>query len=219
MQKYEYITFELAASVATLTLNRPHTLNALSFGMMDEISSALSEVEHNRAIGALIITGSGRGFCSGQDLRNRPGKDVDVVTALMDSYFSAMNAIRQCRVPVITAVNGTAAGAGCSLALLSDITLAAESAVFIQVFSRIGLVPDLGSTYLLPRLIGRARTLQMMLSNEPVAAATALQWGMIDECIPDSQLLPSAHRLAITMANEAQDNWREQQQQAAARRP
>ena len=219
MQVYENITFELAAAVATLTLNRPHTLNALSFGMMDEIASALSEVERNHTIGALIITGSGRGFCSGQDLRNRPGKDVDVVTALMGSYFPAMNAIRQCRVPVITAVNGTAAGAGCSLALLGDVTLAAQSAVFIQVFSRIGLVPDLGSTYLLPRLIGRARTLQMMLSNEPVSATTALQWGMIDDCIEDSLLLSSANQLAITMANEAPDNWRELQQKAPARQP
>ncbi len=212
MQPFEHILFEVEAAVATLTLNRPQSLNALTFAMMDEIRTVLSEVEDNKNIGALIITGSGRGFCSGQDLRNRPGADVDVVTALMDAYFPAMNAIRQCRVPVITAVNGTAAGAGCSFALLGDFTLAAESAVFIQVFSRIGLAPDLGSTYLLPRLIGRARALQMMLGNKPVSAATALDWGMINDCIVDKELLPTAGRLAKKLASETGKNWRDSRQ-------
>lgn len=208
MHSFEHILFEVEDAVATITLNRPQALNALTFAMMDEIRSALSEVENNSCIGALIITGSGRGFCSGQDLRNRPGEGVDVVAALMERYFPAMHAIRQCRVPVITAVNGTAAGAGCAFALLGDFTLAAESAVFIQVFSRIGLAPDLGSTYLLPRLIGRARTLQMMLGNEPVSAATALEWGMIKDCIRDEELLPTARQLARKLAAETGNNWR-----------
>jgi 2-(1,2-epoxy-1,2-dihydrophenyl)acetyl-CoA isomerase len=214
VHSFEHIQFELAASVATLTLNRPQALNALTFDMMDDIRAALSEIESNREIGALIITGAGRGFCSGQDLRNRPGMGVDIVAALMDCYFSTMNAIRQCRVPVITAVNGVAAGGGCAMALLGDITLAAESAVFIQVFSRIGLVPDLGSTYLLPRLIGRARTLQMMLSNDPVSAATALEWGMINDCVEDAVLQPRARRLAEKLADQTRDDWRELRQQA-----
>jgi 2-(1,2-epoxy-1,2-dihydrophenyl)acetyl-CoA isomerase len=219
LQSFEHIQFELESPVATLTLSRPQALNALTFEMMDEIHSALFEVEHNSDIGALIITGAGRGFCSGQDLRNRPGEGVDVVTALMNSYFCTMNAIRQCRVPVITAVNGTAAGGGCSMALLGDITLAAKSAVFIQVFSRIGLVPDLGSTYLLPRLIGRARALQMMLSNEPVSASTALEWGMINDCVEDTQLLPTALRHAGQLASQATSDWRELRQQATGERP
>jgi 2-(1,2-epoxy-1,2-dihydrophenyl)acetyl-CoA isomerase len=209
VRSFEHILFAVEDAVATITLNRPRALNALTFAMMDEIRSALSEVENNNSIGALIITGSGRGFCSGQDLRSRPGAGVDIVTALMECYFPAMNAIRQCRVPVITAVNGTAAGAGCSFALLGDFTLAAESAVFIQVFSRIGLAPDLGSTYLLPRLIGRARALQMMLSNEPVSAATALDWGMINDCVAEEELMPTANQLAKKLANEAGENWRD----------
>ena len=214
MQPFEHILFEVEAAVATLTLNRPQALNALTFAMMNEIRAALSEVEDNKSIGALIITGSGRGFCSGQDLRSRPGAGVDVVTALMDCYFPAMNAIHQCRVPVVTAVNGTAAGAGCSFALLGDFTLAAESAVFIQVFSRIGLAPDLGSTYLLPRLVGRARALQMMLGNEPISAATALDWGMINDCIVDEDLLPAARQLASDLASSARENWRDSRQRA-----
>lgn len=196
MPTFDNIQFEVEESIATLTLNRPQSLNALTFGMMDDIVQAMLEVENNRNIGALIITGAGKGFCSGQDLRNRPEQGADIVTALMECYFPAMQAIRDCRVPVITAVNGTAAGGGCAMALLGDVTVAAESAKFIQVFSRIGLAPDLGSTWLLPRLIGRARALEMMLSNEPVPAATALEWGMIDSCVTQDALLPEAMRLA-----------------------
>lgn len=195
MRDFEHILFRLEGGIATLTLNRPRTLNALTFEMMEEVGVALDEVDRNADIGALIITGAGRGFCSGQDLRNRPPQGADVVGALMARYFPAMNAIRECRVPVVTAVNGTAAGAGCAFALLGDITIAAESAVFIQVFSRIGLAPDLGSTYLLPRLIGRTRALQMMMSNEPVPAETAHAWGMIDECVPDHELMARARQL------------------------
>lgn len=196
MPSFENILFEVEGPVATLTLNRPHALNALTFGMMDDIVRALEEVENNGDIHALVLTGAGRAFCSGQDLRNRPPQGSDIVTALMARYFPAMQAIRDCRVPVVTAVNGTAAGGGCAMALLGDYTLAAQSAKFIQVFSRIGLVPDLGSTWLLPRLIGRTRALQMMLSNEPVPASTAHSWGMVNACVPDEALLEEARRVA-----------------------
>jgi 2-(1,2-epoxy-1,2-dihydrophenyl)acetyl-CoA isomerase len=205
---FETILFDVDGSIATLTLNRPEALNALTFQMMDEIAAALTLVEREQKIGALILTGAGRAFCSGQDLRNRPAQGSDIVTALMERYFPAMQAIRDCRVPVITAVNGTAAGAGCALALLGDVTVAAESVKFIQVFSRIGLVPDLGSTWLLPRLIGRARALQMMLSNEPVAASTALGWSMIDACVAQDELLPHAMQLAREFADQAGMDWR-----------
>jgi 2-(1,2-epoxy-1,2-dihydrophenyl)acetyl-CoA isomerase len=196
MHDFENILFEVTGGIAALTLNRPQTLNALTFEMMGEVGTAMAEVENNGDINALVITGAGRGFCSGQDLRNRPPQGTDVVGALMEIYFPAMNAIRECRVPVVTAVNGTAAGAGCSLALTGDMTIAAKSARFIQVFSRIGLAPDLGSTYLLPRLIGRARALQMMMSNDPVSAETALAWGMIGECVADGELMARARQLA-----------------------
>jgi len=208
MSGYQHIQFEVADFIATLTLSRPESLNALTFTMMEEISGAIEELESNRDITALIVTGAGRAFCAGQDLRNRPAQGADIVTALMEGYFPAMNGIRQCRVPVVTAVNGTAAGGGCAMALLGDITIAAESASFIQVFSRIGLAPDLGSTYLLPRLIGRARTLQMMMSNEPVPASTALEWGMIDECVKPEELLPAARKQAGKLAEQAVGDWR-----------
>jgi 2-(1,2-epoxy-1,2-dihydrophenyl)acetyl-CoA isomerase len=200
---FEFVRFDVEGEVATLTLDRPAALNALTIPMMDEVREVLAEVEDTPDIRALIVTGAGRAFCSGQDLRNRPAAGVDIVEPLMQHYFSAMDSIRQCRVPVVTAVNGVAAGGGCALALLGDATLAAESATFIQVFSRIGLVPDLGSTWLLPRLIGRARALQMMLSNEPVPAATALKWGMIDACLEDSALLPAARTLAEKLAAQS----------------
>ena len=212
MQTFEHILYKLLGSIAVLTLNRPQTLNALTIPMMHEVQAVLSEVDRNTDIRGLIITGSGLGFCSGQDLRNRPGQGVDIVSILMESYFPTMNAIRQCRVPVIAAVNGTAAGGGCSMALLSDFIIAGESAVFIQVFSRIGLVPDLGSTYLLSRRIGRARALQMMLGNKSVTAKTALEWGLINECVKDESLERAATQLAAQLAEENRTDWREHRQ-------
>jgi len=200
MPDFENIIFELEDGVATLTLNRPQTLNALTFELMAEVRQALAEVDRNPDIRALILTGAGRGFCSGQDLRNRPAAGVDIVTAYMESYFTAIDEIRTCRVPVIVAVNGTAAGGGFSLALCGDIIMAARSAKFIQVFSRIGLVPDLGSSYLLPRAIGRTRALKVMMTNEPVMAETALEWGMITDCFDDEDLMPAARELAGKLA-------------------
>lgn len=201
MGNFTNIHFEVEEGIATLTLNRPQALNALTFALMGEVLTALGEVNSNPDIAALVITGAGRGFCSGQDLRSRPEPGADVVSALMDDYFPALNAIRECSVPVVTAVNGVAAGAGCAFALLGNATVAAESARFIQVFSRIGLAPDLGSTFLLPRLIGRTRALRMMLSNEPVPARTALQWGLIDECVEDGELAARAREMAQELAS------------------
>lgn len=197
---FEQIRFEVKAPLATLTLDRPEALNALTFQMMAEIHQALEEIECNHDIRALIVTGAGRAFCAGQDLKNRPPMGSDIVTALVEGYLPAMNGIRECRVPVVTAVNGVAAGGGCAMALLGDVTIAAESASFIQVFSRIGLAPDLGSTWLLPRLIGRNRALQMMLSNKPVPAEQALQWGMVNACVPDSALMTAAQEQAVKLA-------------------
>ncbi len=200
MDDFESILFEIDGPVATVTLNRPETLNALTIDMMNEVKAALARIESDREIRALILTGAGRGFCSGQNLRDRIAPGVDLVGLLMDCYFGAIQGIRECRVPVIVAVNGTAAGGGCSLALAGDIVMAARSAKFIQVFSRIGLIPDLGSTYLVPHAIGRARALKMMLTNEPVSAEVALQWGLISDCLDDSDLLPAARELAAKLA-------------------
>ena len=200
MSDYKDILFEIEDQVATLTLNRPDALNALTFDMMYEAQDALAHIEENRDIRALIVTGAGRGFCSGQDLRYRPSGNVDIVEAVMDCYFGAMNAVRTAPVPVIMAINGTAAGAGFSLSMVGDITLAARSAKFIQVFSRIGLVPDCASTYLLPRIIGRGQALKAMMTNDPISAETALEWGLISECLEDDELMPAARTLAARLA-------------------
>ncbi|MBL4906233.1 MAG: enoyl-CoA hydratase/isomerase family protein [Sneathiella sp.] len=199
MNKYKNILFEVDEGVATLTLNKPETLNALTFDMMYEVQDALSHIEADLSIRALIQTSAGRGYCSGQDLRNRPtgGNFVDDI---MDCYFKAFNGLRTCRVPVITAINGVAAGGGFSLALTGDILIAAKSAKFIQIFSRIGLVPDLGSTYLLPQAIGRAAALKLMMTNDPITADTALEVGMISDCVEDDQLIPVARTMASKLA-------------------
>lgn len=192
MYQFETILFTVESGIAVVTLNRQEALNALNLHMMGDIKSAMDIVESDRNIKALVITGAGRAFCSGQDLRNRPPQSTDIVTALMEGYFPTLHAVKNSSVPVVTAVNGVAAGAGCAFALLGDLTIAGESASFIQVFSRIGLAPDLGSTYLLPRLIGRSRALKMMLTNESISARKALQWGMISACVDDKKLIETA---------------------------
>ncbi len=197
---YDNILLEERGAVAILTLNRPQTLNALTFDMMYEVQDALAYIEENRQIRALVFTAAGRGFCSGQDLKNRPEDGRDLVTAVMDCYFKAFKAIRTSRVPVVMAINGTAAGGGFSLSLVGDILIAARSAKFIQVFSRIGLVPDLGSTYLLPRAIGRNRALELMMTNDPISASEAMVLGMLNDCVPDDELMPTALDLANRLA-------------------
>jgi 2-(1,2-epoxy-1,2-dihydrophenyl)acetyl-CoA isomerase len=200
MSDYESILLTVNDGVAILTLNRPEALNALTFAMLGEIKDALARIEEDRTIRALVVTGAGRGFCSGQDLRDRAGPGEDLVEKLMNSHFKAMNGIRTCRVPVIVAVNGTAAGAGFSLAMSGDIAMAARSAKFIQVFSRIALVPDCGSTYLLPRMIGRSLALKAMMTNDPIPAEQAREWGLVSDLYDDDDLLPAALELAGRLA-------------------
>lgn len=200
MGDFKNILFERVGPVAVLTLNRPQALNALTFDMVREVQEALEQVESDRGIRALIITGAGRGFCSGQDLTSRAPLDADIVQVYMDSFYQPISGIRRCRVPVVMAINGVAAGAGFSLALAGDILLASRSAKFIQLFSGVGLVPDIGSTYLLPRAIGRTRALRMMMTSEPLTAEMAVSWGVVSECVDDEGLLPAAHALAARLA-------------------
>lgn len=200
MANFECILWDVSEGVATLTLNRPDTLNALTFNLMRELGQALDIVEGDPSIRALILTGAGRGFCSGQDLRDRAPADADLESLLMSAYYPPLAGLRNCRVPVIAAVNGVAAGAGCSLALACDVIIASRSAKFIQIFSRIGLVPDLGATYLLPRAIGRGRALRAMMTHEPIAAQTAVEWGLISECVDDAELPAAARKLASQLA-------------------
>jgi 2-(1,2-epoxy-1,2-dihydrophenyl)acetyl-CoA isomerase len=197
---WETILFAVADGVATLTLNRPDKLNAFNDQLHADIADALGKVESDATIRALVITGAGRGFCSGADLTSRLDRQGGTNDALDKQYHPRLRRLRALKKPVVAAVNGPAAGAGMSLALSCDIVLAAQSATFIQAFTRIGLVPDAGSTYFLPRLIGTARAKGLTMLAEPLTAAQAEAWGLIWKAVPDDELMPQAMVLAKKLA-------------------
>ncbi|MEM9634509.1 MAG: 2-(1,2-epoxy-1,2-dihydrophenyl)acetyl-CoA isomerase PaaG [Pseudomonadota bacterium] len=190
--------------VLRLTLNRPDKLNAFNEAMHHALRERLSEAESNLDIRAVLLTGSGRAFCAGQDLSDRDmrsgGKAPDLGNTLETLYNPLVRQIRTLQMPVICAVNGVAAGAGANIALSCDIVIAAQSAKFIQAFSRIGLVPDSGGTWFLPRLIGEARAKALAMTAEPLDANTASQWGLIWKSVPDGELQDEAMSLAKKMA-------------------
>lgn len=194
------VTRSRDGAVAILTLNEPESLNAMTPDLLGALAQAIGEMTADPAIRALVLTGAGRGFCSGQNLKAAEILGDNLVEGVMKFYWPALKALRECRVPVVVAVNGVAAGGGFSLAMAGDIVVAARSANFIQVFSRIGLVPDLGSTWLLPRLIGRQRALELMLFNEPLSAERAKEWGLVREVVDDADLMPEAIKLAQRLA-------------------
>ncbi|WP_299651746.1 enoyl-CoA hydratase-related protein [uncultured Jannaschia sp.] len=182
----DYDTIELreADGIAVLTLDRPDVLNALSTQMRAEILHAVREAEGSARV--LVMTGAGRAFCSGQDLGDgRSVAQVNLERTLRDEYEPMLMAIHDCAIPIIAAVNGAAAGAGANLALACDVVIATESAVFLQAFTRIGLIPDAGGTYWLPRQMGMAKAMGAALFAEPVSARQASDWGMIWEAVPD----------------------------------
>jgi 2-(1,2-epoxy-1,2-dihydrophenyl)acetyl-CoA isomerase len=187
-------------AVGILTLNEPASLNAMTPDLLGGLAAAIGEMTDDASVRALVLTGEGRGFCSGQNLKASEALGADIVAGVMRFYWPAFRALRECRVPVVVAVNGVAAGGGFSLAMAGDMIVAARSASFIQVFSRIGLVPDLGSTWLLPRLIGRQRALELMLLNEPLSAERALEWGLVRRVVDDAQLMDEAMQLAQRLA-------------------
>jgi 2-(1,2-epoxy-1,2-dihydrophenyl)acetyl-CoA isomerase len=187
-------------AVGILTLDEPASLNAMTPGLLGALATAIAEMTSDPAVRALVLTGEGRGFCSGQNLKAAEALGEDIVAGVMSYYWPTFEALRECRVPVVVAVNGVAAGGGFSLAMAGDMVLAARSATFIQVFSRIGLVPDLGSTWLLPRLIGRQRALELMLFNEPLSAERAHEWGLVRQVVDDERLLDEATKLAQRLA-------------------
>lgn len=187
-------------AVAILTLDDPATLNAMTPDLLGSLASAIAQAEDDPHVRAIVLTGAGRGFCSGQNLKAFEVLGSDIVAGVMTHYWPAMQAMRTCRAPIVVAVNGVAAGGGFSLAMAGDMIVAARSAKFIQVFSRIGLVPDLGSTWLLPRLIGRQRALELMLLNEPLSADTAHEWGLVRHVVDDPELLSEATKLAKRLA-------------------
>ncbi len=173
-----------AGGVLSITLNRPEVMNALNRDMRAAITAGLRGAGQARVV---VITGAGRGFCAGQDLGGEGIVGAAVGRVLREEYEPMLRAIVDCPVPVIAGVNGVAAGAGANLALLCDVVIAAESARFVQAFTRIGLIPDAGGTWALPRLVGRARAMGAMLFAEPVSARQAADWGMIWEAVPDGE--------------------------------
>jgi 2-(1,2-epoxy-1,2-dihydrophenyl)acetyl-CoA isomerase len=201
------VTYALEGDIAVLTLNDPGSLNAASVPLAHELKTALEQAELDAR--CVILTGAGRGFCSGANLSGDGGGPasrqgvggVDAGAALATTYNPLVTAIRDLNIPIVTAVNGPAAGVGCSLALLGDLIVAAESAYFLQAFRRIGLVPDGGSTYLLPRMIGRARAMEMMLLGDKIPARTALDWGMVNKVVPDADLPAAARGYAEQLAH------------------
>ncbi|HHS89152.1 MAG TPA: 2-(1,2-epoxy-1,2-dihydrophenyl)acetyl-CoA isomerase [Rhodobacteraceae bacterium] len=197
--QYETIRYSLRGNIAVIALNRPEVMNALNTQMRAEILHAVKEAGKNARV--LVMTGKGRAFCSGQDLGDRANAaDVDLERTLRDEYEPMLKAICDCPIPTIAAVNGTAAGAGANLALAFDVVIAAESAVFLQAFSRIGLIPDAGGTYWLPRQIGLARAMGAAFFAEPVSARQAVDWGMIWEAVADDKFAEHWHERALKLA-------------------
>ncbi|MDP9467320.1 MAG: enoyl-CoA hydratase-related protein [Chloroflexota bacterium] len=196
---YETIRVEVADDVATITLNRPESLNALNATMRGELLAAIKAAGRDEAVRALVITGEGRGFCSGADLRGGSG-ERDFRRVLTDEYNPLIIAIRELPKPVVAAVNGVAAGAGVSLALACDLVYAADDARFIQAFVRIGLVPDSGSTRTLVRALGRHRAARLIFGGEPLSASEAHAAGLVTELVAADQLATVAHAAAAKLA-------------------
>ncbi|KIT17279.1 enoyl-CoA hydratase-related protein [Jannaschia aquimarina] len=185
---YETIRVRDRDGVTTLTLARPKVMNALSTQMRAEILHAVREAEQTARV--LVMTGEGKAFCSGQDLGDRANAaDLNLERVLRDEYEPMLKAIFDCQIPTIAAVNGPAAGAGANLALACDVVIATESAVFLQAFTRIGLIPDAGGTYWLPRQMGMAKAMGAALFAEPITARQASDWGMIWEAVPDEDFV------------------------------
>ena len=200
---YETIRVDRDGPLLTITLNRPERLNAMPPQMADELGQAFYDLGDARAV---LITGEGKGFCSGADLAARGsgsalGGKGGSHEALINHYNPAISQIIRANVPVICAVNGPAAGVGCSLALAADFTIAAKSAYFLQAFVNIGLVPDGGSTWLLTRAIGRARATRMMMLGEKISGEQAEEWGLVYKCVEDADLMTEARALAEKLAN------------------
>ena len=187
-----------------VTLNRPERRNAFNEAMLLALRQAIDEAEGDVNCRALMITGAGRGFCAGQDLNDRlakPGETVVLGAAQEAHYNPLVRKLRALPFPVVAAVNGAAAGAGCSIALACDIVLAARSASFIQAFTRVGLVPDSGGSWFLPRLIGDARARALALLAEPLPAEKAEDWGLIWKCVDDASLVAEATKLCEHFAS------------------
>lgn len=206
MMSFETITLNVEAGVALLILNRPDQLNSFNSQMHADVRQALKQVRQDPEVRVLLLTGEGRGFCAGQDLGDRkvaPGAEApDLGQSIEQFYNPLIRALRDLPMPVICAVNGVAAGAGANIALACDLVIAARSASFIQAFCKLGLIPDCGGTWTLPRLIGMARAKSLMLLGDKLSAEKAEQWGMIHQCVDDADLRDEALALARHLATQ-----------------
>ncbi len=201
---YSKIKLAHENGVAIITMADPATLNAITTHMVEEMTDAFAVAASDAR--CVVLTGEGRGFSSGANLTggSLPLDDagrVDVGRRLEEHYNPFIRLLRDLPIPFVTAINGAAAGIGCSFALMGDIIVAAESAYFLQAFRRVGLVPDGGSTYFLPRMLTRAQAMELMLLGEKLPASKALDWGLINRCVPDAELLPTALAIAADLAN------------------
>lgn len=202
----ETITIVDQAHVRTITLNRPDVLNAFNTAMLKALGKAVKDAERDKSVRCLVITGAGRAFASGQDLaevadRYKGEETIELGSHLRDHYHPIITRLRTMEKPVIAAVNGVAAGAGCSLALAADMRIAAESASFIQAFIKVGLVPDSGSTFMLPRLIGLSRAMEMACTGRKIKSDEALTIGLVNRVVPDSELTSATTALAEKLAS------------------
>ncbi len=204
MSDQPHLLVSTADGVGSITLNRPDRLNAFTAGMLVDLLGTLERFAGDEDVRAVLLTGAGRGFCAGQDLSDRsvaPGDErPDLGESLGERYNPVVLALRTMPKPVVVAVNGVAAGAGANLALHGDVVIAARSARFIQSFAKLGLVPDSGGTYLLPRLVGAARASGMAMLAEPVSAEQAAEWGMVWAVVDDDDLAEVAGRIASDLA-------------------
>ena len=201
---YDHILYESRGGVGRLTLNRPDRLNSFNDAMHAEVRDALAAARGDASVRVLLLTGAGRGFCAGQDLSDRAvapgGAPVDLGASIERNYKPLVLALRSMPVPTVCAVNGVAAGAGANLALACDIVVATRSASFIQAFCRIGLVPDSGGTYWLPRLVGTARAIGLAMLGDKVSAEQAAAWGMIWQAVDDAAFAEAVEKLLAHLA-------------------
>lgn len=195
------LRLEIAGAVATITLDRPDALNALTIALKEELLAAFGAVAEDDSVRAVVLTGAGRAFCAGQDLRERLEPDAPPLeTEIRVRYNPLIRAMRALPKPIVGAINGVAAGAGASLAFACDIRIAAEGASFLLAFGRVGLIPDSGATWLLPRLIGGAKAAELALTSEPLSAVDAERFGLVARVVPGDALLAEAHTFATRLA-------------------
>ena len=199
----EPVLVSMEAGVLQITLNRPDKLNAFNPAVHTALAGAMTRAETDAAVRCLLITGAGRGFCAGQDLteRNMKAAVIDLGEGLDTRYNPLVKRMRALPKPIVCAVNGVAAGAGANFALACDIVIAARSASFIQAFVKIGLVPDCGGSYFLPRLAGTQRAMALAMTGDRLSAEDAEKWGLIWKCVDDADLIPAAETLARQLAS------------------